>query len=162
MSQANQDAADPRINPLSIIAVPLPGPERDEYLAGIADAIIPDEGRANYFGDAAHRLIGELLHATVAKVNDRRDFSGLPDSGHSEASIGLVAEWIEESTRPRKSPDRGRDSLAFNAMEATGGRATTAMTYASMGEREASGVAATAIIALWKAERSFGETLARA
>lgn len=141
-----------RLNPLSTIAVPLPGAERDDYLAGIAEAVIPSEARRSYFEDMAHRVVTDLLHAVVAKANDRRDFSGLP-KGHdgSDASIGMIAEWLEESIRP----ERGRDSLADSAMQATGGRACSVMTLASMGEREASGVTTTAIIALWKAEAAF-------
>lgn len=152
MSHANHDGADRRINPLSVLAVPLPGPERDAYLSGIADAILPDEARRDYFGHMAHGVVSDLLHAAVAKANDRRDLSGMPKRVIPEASIGLVAEWLEQSARP----ERGRDSLARSAMDATNGRSPSVITFASMGEREASGVMREALIALWRAEDAFG------
>ena len=154
MRQTNHDHPPhhDRLNPLSAIAVPGAGAERDAYLEGIAEAVVPAKARRTYFEDMAHRIVAELLHAAVAKAYDQRDFDGIPQThAGTDASIGMIADWLEESTRP----GRGRDWLAEHAMKATGGKASSVMSLAAMGEREASGVATTAITALWRADDAF-------
>ena len=91
------DVYYPRFNFLSPKLVPPAGPNRDTFVDSIAKTLIPDKkgGGDSYFTDKGRGALTGFIHLLIAKVNDARDYDGIPEAWvGQEASLPMLVDWM--------------------------------------------------------------------
>lgn len=108
----------PRFNVLSPKLTPPAGTaERDTYLDAVANVMSPSAkggGKSDYFEEKGRAAMVGFLHYICSKVNDARDYSGLPEEWNGrEACIPMIIDMINEGLiRASQENDRKKEEAA--------------------------------------------------
>jgi type IV secretion system protein VirD4 len=89
----------PRWNPLSPLAMPPPGPQRDLYIDTLVTILVPDPaGSADpHWSKKGRASLAGFIHFMASKC-ESGNFDGLPLQWQGEeASIPLLLDWITEA-----------------------------------------------------------------
>ena len=131
----------PRFNVLSPQLTPPAGTaERDTYLDAIANVLSPggDKGGKNdYFEQKGRAGLVGFLHYICSKVNDARDYEGLPEFWRGkEACIPMIVDMINEGLRRAAAENDRKKEEAAQAQSFYQGDAMSDWLKAIVGECE--------------------------